>query len=155
MSLKSHLKEVTSKMGMAWLIKRAFETKDKISTKNRSHAEGMGYSELFIKLFPKHSAAKLADSKLARGRGGIVTIHTGGGPATCLIRQTTKSVKGNEYINCDTPYLGIINTTEALCKSKHKGKVVEGVTCKTSFAVIETATEEECTAVFYGEVLSN
>ena len=115
----------------------------------------MGYAELFIKLFPKHSAAKLADSKLARGRGGIVTIHTGGGPATCLIRQTTKSVKGNEYINCDTPYLGIINTTEALCKSKHKGKVVEGVTCKTSFAVIETATEEECTAVFYGEVLSN
>jgi hypothetical protein len=143
------------KEGMAWLIKRAFETKDKISTKNRSHSEGMGYAELFIKLFPKHSAAKLADSKLARSKGGIVTIHIGGGPATCLIRQTTKNVKGNEYINCDTPYLGIINTTEALCKSKHKGKVVEGVTCKTSFAVIETATEEECTAVFYGEVLSN
>ena len=63
--------------------------------------------------------------------------------------------KGNGYINCDDPYWGIINTTEALCESKHKGKVVEGVTCKTSFAVIEAATEEECTTVYYGEVLSN
>jgi len=44
-------------------------------------------------------------------------------------------------------------TTEALCESKHKGKVVEGVTCKTSFAVIEAGSEEECTTVYYGEVL--
>ena len=61
--------------------------------------------------------------------------------------------KGNGYINCDDPYWGIINTTEALCESKHKGKVVEDVTCKTSFAVIEAGSEEECTTVYYGEVL--
>jgi len=61
--------------------------------------------------------------------------------------------KGNGYINCDDPYWGIINTTEALCESKHKGKVVEGVTCKTSFAVIEAGSEEECTTIYYGEVL--
>ena len=62
--------------------------------------------------------------------------------------------KDNGYINCDDPYWGIINTTEALSKSNHKGKVVEGVTCKTSFAVIEAGSEEECTTVYYGEVLS-
>jgi hypothetical protein len=61
--------------------------------------------------------------------------------------------KGNGYINCDDHYWGIINTTEALCESMHKGKVVEGVTCKTSFAVIEAGSEEECTTVYYGEVL--
>ena len=61
--------------------------------------------------------------------------------------------KGHGYINCDDPYWGIINTTEALCESKHKGKVVEGVTCKTSFAVIEAGSEEECTTIYYGEVL--
>ena len=62
--------------------------------------------------------------------------------------------KGNGYINCDDPYWGIINTTEALCESKHKGKVVDGITCKASFAVIEAGSEEECTTVYYGEVLS-
>ncbi len=106
------------KEGMAWLIKRAFETKDKISRKNRSHSEGMGYAELFIKLFPKHSAAKLADSKLARSKGGIVTIHTGGGPATCLIRDIASplwnlNIEG--FVNCKTS-MGVVSTTKKSCK---------------------------------------
>ena len=77
------------KEGMAWLIKRAFETKHKIAYKTRSSSEGMGYAELFIRLFPDHPAAKMADTKLAiaRHRSGIVTRHVGGGPATCLIRD--------------------------------------------------------------------
>ena len=75
------------KEGMAWLIETAFETNDKITRKTKSHSEGMGYAELFIKLFPEHPAAKLADSRLKRSKGGIYTMHTGGGPATCLLRD--------------------------------------------------------------------
>ena len=114
------------KEGMAWLIKRAFETEDKISTKNKSHSEGMGYAELFIKLFPKHSAAKLADSKLARSVGGIFTLHAGGGPATCLIRDIASplwKLNIEALVNCKTT-MGVVSTTKKSCKSNYGGTIV-------------------------------
>ena len=118
------------KEGMAWLIKRAFETKDNISTKNKSYAIGMGYAELFIKLFPEHPAAKLADSRLKRSKGGIYTMHSGGGPATCLLRDIELPLWGSE-----------------------SGKPV--LKCKTPIGVVEVQTEGECKNNWLGTIVSN
>tara|TARA_B100001123_G_scaffold91167_1_gene104925 strand:- start:1100 stop:2461 length:1362 start_codon:yes stop_codon:yes gene_type:complete len=101
------------KEGMAWLIKQAFETKHKIAYKTRSSSEGMGYAELFIRLFPDHPAAKMADTKLAiaRHRSGIVTRHVGGGPATCLIRDIASPLWIVKQLRCKTT-LGVIDVEE-------------------------------------------
>lgn len=73
------------KEGMAWLIKRAKETKNKIYAKTYGYAMSMAYIELFMKLFPEHPVA-VGELAMRKYRS-LYTVHVGGGPATCFLRD--------------------------------------------------------------------
>ena len=73
------------KEGMAWLIKRAKETKNKIYAKSYGYAMSMAYIELFMKLFPEHPVA--VGEQAIREYKATYTVHVGGGPATCFLRN--------------------------------------------------------------------
>ena len=73
------------KEAVAWLIKRAKETKDKIYTKHFGYAISMGYIELFMKLFSEHPVA--VTEQAIRKHRTLYTVHVGGGPATCFLRD--------------------------------------------------------------------
>ena len=73
------------KEGMAWLIKRAKETKNKIYAKTYGYAMSMAYIELFMKLFPEHPVA--VGEQAIREHKTTNTVHVGGGPATCFLRD--------------------------------------------------------------------
>jgi hypothetical protein len=73
------------KEGMAWLINRAFETKNKIYAKTYGYAISMAYIELFMKLFPEHPVA-VGELAMRKYRS-VYTVHVGGGPATCFLRD--------------------------------------------------------------------
>ena len=128
---------------------------------NSTHGDKVtAWFEPFGRARPDHELSQRMATLIQASRP--LTGHAYGGNLSCFFGKRwpaawkkKRVTIANKLITCDTPDLGIVNTTEALCKSKHKGKVVEGVTCKTTFAVIEAATEEECTTVYYGEVLSN
>ena len=70
---------------MAWLIKRAKETKNKIYAKTYGYAMSMAYIELFMKLFPEHPVA--VGEQAIREYRRVYTVHVGGGPATCFLRN--------------------------------------------------------------------
>ncbi len=73
------------KEGMAWLIKRAKETGNKIYAKSYGYAISMAYIELFMKLFPEHPVA--VGEQAIREYKTVYTVHVGGGPATCFLRD--------------------------------------------------------------------
>ena len=73
------------KEGMAWLIKRAKETGNKIYAKSYGYAISMAYIELFMKLFPEHPVA-VGEQAVCKYRS-VYTVHVGGGPATCFLRD--------------------------------------------------------------------
>ena len=73
------------KEGMAWLIKRAKETGNKIYAKSYGYAISMAYIELFMKLFPEHPVA-VGELAMRKYRS-VYTVHVGGGPATCFLRD--------------------------------------------------------------------
>ena len=73
------------KEGMAWLINRAFETKNRIYAKSYGYAISMAYIELFMKLFPEHPVA--VREHAIRKYKTTYTVHVGGGPATCFLRD--------------------------------------------------------------------
>ncbi len=73
------------KEGMAWLIKRAKETGNKIYAKSYGYAISMAYIELFMKLFPEHPVA--VGEQAVRKYRSVYTVHVGGGPATCFLRD--------------------------------------------------------------------
>jgi hypothetical protein len=73
------------KEGMAWLINRAFETKNRIYAKTYGYAISMAYIELFMKLFPEHPVA--VREHAIRKYKTTYTVHVGGGPATCFLRD--------------------------------------------------------------------
>ena len=73
------------KEGMAWLIKRAKETKNRIYAKTYGYAISMAYIELFMKLFPEHPVA--VEELAMRMYRSLYTVHVGGGPATCFLRD--------------------------------------------------------------------
>jgi len=73
------------KEAIAWLIKRAKETGNKIYRKDRGYAISMAYIELFMKLFPEHPVA--VGEQAMRMYRSLYTVHVGGGPATCFLRD--------------------------------------------------------------------
>ena len=73
------------KEGMAWLINRAFETKNRIYAKTYGYAISMAYIELFMKLFPEHPVS--VEEQAMRMYRSLYTVHVGGGPATCFLRD--------------------------------------------------------------------
>ena len=73
------------KEAIAWLIKRAKETKNKLYTKRFGYATSMAYIELFMKLFPEHPVA-VGEQAMRKDRT-LYTVHIGGGAATCFYRE--------------------------------------------------------------------
>ena len=73
------------KEAIAWLITRAKETKNKIYAKTYGYALSMAYIELFMKLFPEHPVA--VGEQAIREYKTVYTVHVGGGPATCFLRD--------------------------------------------------------------------
>ncbi|SVE60730.1 uncharacterized protein METZ01_LOCUS513584, partial [marine metagenome] len=73
------------KEAIAWPITRAKETKNKIYAKNYGYALSMAYIELFMKLFPEHPVA--VGEQAVRKYRSVYTVHVGGGPATCFLRD--------------------------------------------------------------------
>ena len=73
------------KEAIAWLIKRTKETKNKIYAKTYGYALSMAYIELFMKLFPEHPVA-VGELAMRKYRS-VYTVHVGGGPATCFLRD--------------------------------------------------------------------
>ncbi len=73
------------KEAIAWLIKRTKETKNKIYAKTYGYALSMAYIELFMKLFPEHPVA--VGEQAVRKYRSVYTVHVGGGPATCFLRD--------------------------------------------------------------------
>ena len=73
------------KEAIAWLIKRAKETGNKLYVKRFGYATSMGYIELFMKLFPEHPVA--VGEQVMRKDRTLYTVHIGGGPATCFYRD--------------------------------------------------------------------
>ena len=73
------------KEAIAWLITRAKETRNKIYAKTYGYALSMAYIELFMKLFPEHPVA-VGELAMRKYRS-VYTVHVGGGPATCFLRD--------------------------------------------------------------------
>ena len=73
------------KEAIAWLIKRAKETKNKLYTKRFGYATSMAYIELFMKLFSEHPVA-VGEQAMRKDRT-LYTVHIGGGAATCFYRE--------------------------------------------------------------------
>ena len=84
----------------------------------------MAYIELFMKLFPEHPVA--VREHAIRKYKTTYTVHVGGGPATCFLRNIASPLSG----------------------------LPPQLKCKTVSGVVEVETEDECTHHWLGELVT-